>query len=53
MKTYIIGAVVGISVAVAITSVWLLVTQNQRIVRLEVFANQVAALISQNQQVQK
>lgn len=50
MKNYIIGAVVGISVAVAVFSVWGLFKQNARIYQLEVFAVKVDNLINQSQQ---
>lgn len=53
MKTYIIGAIVGVTITITVLSVWGLYKQNSRIYQLESFAAQVTNLINQGQQTQK
>lgn len=53
MKKYIIGAIVGICIAVTVISVWAMLNMRGRVTNLEAFAIQVSNIINQSQQPAK
>lgn len=52
MKNITVAFIVGVCVTLTVLSVWMMLSMNSRIARLESFAVQVTSLINSNSQKQ-